>query len=223
MEFLKELFEKAEGGTLTFDQFKEATKDMKLVNLKEGNYVDKSKFDSELSSKDTQISKLNDTIAARDTDLNNLKKQLEEAGTDADKLGTLSNDLSTLQSKYDNDTKALQSQLEKQAYEFAVKEFASSKHFTSNAAKRDFINSMISENLKMKKDVILGAEDFVTAYSKDNADAFVVEQDNQPQETPEEQKPNPTFVSPTPGETPAEDATGGFLSAFNFNGVRPKE
>ena len=222
MDFLKELFEKAENGVLSYSQFKDATKEMKLVDLNLGDYVSKKKFEDELSTKDTQIGKLNETITARDTDLADLKKKLENAGTDATKLGTLSADFENLQAKYETDTKALQSQLEKQAYEFAVKEFANGKKFTSNAAKRDFVNSMIAENLKMKKDTIIGAEDFVNVYSQDNADAFVVETDSKPEEVPSP-KPDPKFVSPTPGEQPKDDITGGFLSAFNFTGVRPKE
>ena len=93
--------------------------------------------------------------------------------------------------------------------------FANSKKFTSNAAKRDFVNSMIAKDLKMDNDKILGADDFVTAYSIDNADAFIVEKAD-----PEPAKPKPTFVNPTGGNDPA---AGGSEFAFNFTGVRPKE
>ena len=108
--------------------------------------------------------------------------------------------------------------MSKQAYEFAVKDFASSKKFTSNAAKRDFINSMIAKELKMDNGRILGADDFVTSYSTENADAFVVEKEDK---VPEQ--PKPSFVSSTQGANPPADSTGGFASAFHFTGVRPKE
>ena len=102
----------------------------------------------------------------------------------------------------------------KQAYEFAVKEFAGTKKFTSNAAKRDFVQAMIAKDLKLENDTIIGADDFVKIYSNDNADAFVV--DNP---TPDNK---PKFTNPTPGagETPSEN---GFIKAFNFTGVRPME
>ena len=219
---LKEIFEKAENGVLTFEQFTEATKGLKLVDLNEGGYVSKKKYEDDLNAKDTQITTLNDTIASRDKDLTDIKAKLDAAGQDVEKLSTLSGDLSTLQSKYDEDVKSYKAQLKKQAYEFAVREFAGSKHFSSQAAKRDFIQSMIAKDLKMEGDKILGADDFVTSYSVDNSDAFVVEKEAEAQPEPQP-KPLPSFVSPTQGAEPEVDATGGFSGAFNFTGVRKTE
>lgn len=213
----KEIFDKAENGTLTYDQFQELckTNKVKLVDLGEGNYVDKKKYLDDLSAKDSQIETLNGTITTRDKDLEALKGQLAEAGTDSTKLQQLTNDFSSLQAKYDADMKASNEKLNKQAYEFAVKEFANAKKFTSNAAKRDFINSMINKELKMDNGKILGAEDFVTSYSTDNADAFVV--DDKPEPTPEPAKPQPQFAQPTPGVSGADDKNA---FHFNFTGVR---
>lgn len=186
---LKELFDKAENGTLTWEQLKSAAGDAKFVDLNEGEYVSKRKYESEVSTLNSRIDTLNETISSRDTDLAALQKTLTEAG-DLDSLKQASKNLSDLQKKYDKETKQYQEQLAKQAYEFAVKEFANSKKFTSNAAKRDFVNSMISKNLTMENNLIIGATDFVEAYSKDNADAFVAEE-----ESADRQKP--TFVAPT--------------------------
>lgn len=217
---VKELFEKAENGTLTFEQFEAACKEgkAKFVDLSEGNYVSKQKYEDDLASKATEIEGLNTTISTRDSDLANLQKQLEEAGTDSEKLATLTTDLTNLQTKYDDEVKSYKQKLKDQAYEFAVRDFANSKKFTSNAAKRDFIQSMIGKGLKMEKDTILGADDFVTAYSKDNSDAFVVEE---PPKDPE--PPKPTFVNPTPGGDPAPKDTNEFTKAFSFTGVRAHE
>lgn len=212
---LKDLFDKAENGVLTYEQLETAMKEAKanFVDLSEGGYVSKHKHDDEITARDAQITTLNDTITKRDADLADLKGKLKNAGTDATKLAELSTNFDTLQTKYDNDIKDYQNKLAKQAYEFAVKEFAGTKKFTSNAAKRDFIQEMLSKDLKMEKDKILGADDFVTAYSANNADAFVVE------ETPKNDD-KPTFVNPTPGpnNNPPENA---FLNAFHFTGVRP--
>lgn len=186
---IKELFEKAENGTLTIEQYNAiiAETGAKFVDLSEGNYVSKQKYTDELNTKDARITELTTTIGTRDTDLKALKKQLADAGTDAEKLTALTNDLSAMQDKYKADTKALQAKLDKQAYEFAVKDFANTKKFSSNAAKRDFINSLIAKELQMENGKIMGAEDFVQAYSVDNADAFLVEQ---------EPTPAPQFVAP---------------------------
>ena len=216
MDFIKKLFDGADG--LTYEAFMQKANEagIKFANLSEGNYVSKKKYEDDLSAKDTQIADLNTTISTRDSDLASIKQQLEQAGADQTKLAQLSSDMTNLQSKYDNDVKQYKSKLAKQAYEFAVKEFANSKKFTSNAAKRDFVNSMIAKELKMDNDKILGADDFVTAYSADNADAFVVET---PAPDPTPQPPKPKFVDPTSGPDPSS----GNEFAFNFTGVRAKE
>lgn len=216
---IKELFEKSQE-PLTYEAFEKLMKEngAKFADLSEGNYVSKDKFENEVSSKETQINTLNDTIKARDKDLKDLKTQLKDAGTDAEKLTELETQLGNLQTQYKQDTDNYKTQLSKQAYVFAVKEFANSKKFSSNAAKRDFISSMIAKELKMEGDKILGADDFVTTYSTDNADAFIVEQPEQ------QQQPKPQFSQQvSPQIDKQQNNTVDF--GFNFIGVRqrPKE
>ncbi len=224
---IKELWELAatEDGSLTYEQFEELARDnkAKFADISEGKYVSINKYNDDLKAKDVQIDNLNGTIQTRETDLNSLQEQLKNAGVDAGKLEELSSSLTALQTKYDTETKELQSKLAKQGYEFAVREFAATKNFSSNAAKRDFINTMINSNLKLSKDgkSIMGAEDFVNEYSADNADAFITEEDYY---VPEEdhESPLPTFVAPTPGSYDTNpDPTGGFSEAFHFATVRP--
>ena len=224
MKDVKELFDKAENGMLTYEQFMALAKEAnaKLVDLNEGAYVSKNKYDSELEAKIKEIDALNGTISTRDTDLETLKKQLEAAGTDATKLNELTSQFNDLKGKYEADTKSYKDQLKKQSYEFAVREFASTKNFTSQAAKRDFERSMIAKELKMENNTILGAEDFVKAYTEQNSDAFVVQQQpNNDAGKPAESKPY--FVGSTPGASDAHatDPTGGFSNAFHFTTVRP--
>lgn len=216
---LKDLFDKAENGTLTYDQLVAAAQESKakFVDLSEGNYVDKQKYTDDLAARDTRIKTLDDTIKTRDTDLATLQDQLKNAGTDADKLGKLTDDFADLQRKYDKDTKAYEKQLKDQAYKFAVTDFANKQKFTSQAAKRDFVNSMLAKNLQMENDVIVGATDFVTAYTKDNADAFVVEQPTPPANP----NPKPQFASPTNPEGNPQGDPNPF--SFNFTGVRPQQ
>lgn len=181
---VKEIFDKAQDGTLTWEQFQTAMGDSKFVDLTEGNYVSKQKYDDEISRKDTRIAELTTTISTRDTDLATLQQTLKDAG-DVEALKKASADLAELQQRYDKETKDYQKQLAKQAYEFAVKEFANTKTFSSNAAKRDFTNALLAKNLNLEDGRIIGAEDFVQIYTKDNADAFV---------TPKTE-PKPQFVS----------------------------
>ncbi len=213
---VKELFDNAENGVLSWEQFQTAMGEAKFVDLSEGNYVSKQKYTDELAQRDTRITTLTDTISARDTDLANLQQTLKDAG-DLDALKNASKDLSELQKKYDKETKAYQAQLSKQAYEFAVKEFANGKKFTSSAAKRDFTRAMLAKDLKLENDKIIGADDFVQMYQQENEDAFVVETPAPPQQ------PKPTFVNPTPGGEPTPIEQNEFTKAFHFTGVRQME
>lgn len=221
---IKEIFDKAENGTLTYDQFQAMAKEgnAKFTDLSEGNYVSKQKYDDDISVRDTRITTLDDTVKTRDTDLASLQKQLADAGTDATKLGELNTNFTTLQKQYDKDTKALQKQLKDQAYEFAVREFANGKKFTSEAAKRDFVHAMKVKNLQMEGDKIIGADDFATLYSADNADAFVVDKPAEGNTTGKDTVTNPTpsFVQPSGNPNPGNGNENPFAGAFNFTGVR---
>lgn len=217
---IEELFKKSEDGALTYEQFMKLAGSAKFADLSEGNYVSKQKYTDDLASRDTRITTLNETLGTRDSDLQKLQKQLEEAGTDATKLNEVNTKFADLQKQYDKDTKAYQKQLKEQAYQFAVKEFANTKKFTSNAARRDFINSMMAKNLQMENDRIIGAEDFVAMYSEENADAFEVEKT--PEQSQQTTPKVPMFTAPTQGAEPTqEDKTGGFANAFNFTYVHP--
>lgn len=217
---IKELFDKATG-PIDYSTFEKLMSESgaKFADLSEGKYVSKDKYENEVASKDNQINTLNATIKERDKDLKNLTAQLQDAGADSEKLAELQAQFGNLQTQYKADADKYKAQLGKQAYEFAVKEFASGKKFTSNAAKRDFISSMIAKELKMEGDKILGADDFVTAYSTDNADAFVVEK-AEPEAQP--QAPLPQFSKTVNPNTPVPQATNDNPFGFHFSQVRPK-
>lgn len=194
---LKEIFDKAtsENKSLTWEEFEALAKEhkAKFTDLSEGRYVDRQKYEDDLAKKDTEITTLNDTITTRNNDLETLKTQLAEAGSDAGKLDELTNSLTTLQSKYDADTAALQGKLSAQAYEFAVRDYAGKQKFSSEAAKRDFTYSMIKKNLPMEDGVIMGADDYMKVYAKANADAFI-------QKETAPKTPAPEFVGSATGK-----------------------
>lgn len=213
---LKDLFDKAENGTLTFEQAQALLNEnkAKFVDLSEGQYVDKQKYTDDLAARDTRITSLDATVKQREADVANLREQLTTAGTDAEKLTTLGNQFEALQKQYEKDTKAYQKQLKEQELKFAVTEFANKQQFSSNAAKRDFVAAMTAKNLQMDNGVLLGATEFMTAYAQENADAFVKAEEPKPEE-----QPKPHFAAPT---TPKGEQTGE-PNPFNFNfaGVRP--
>lgn len=212
MDFLKELFG---DGALTFEQLsaKVTEKGFKIADLSTGNYVAKKKYEDEVNAKDGSIADLQEQLKARDKDLKSLQSQLSDGSKDSEtKISELTEQVSKLQNDYKTVTEEYKQKLSSQAYNFAVREYAGSKKFTSEAAKRDFISEMISANLTMKDNTIVGATDFETAYRANNSDAFVVEE--QPK-APEDDK-KPIFVQPsTPAQSTDADANP-FLEAFGF-------
>ena len=140
------------------------------------------------SERDALQVKYNDDIKQRDTDLADLKQKLADAGTDAETLKNLQAEFDTLKTNYANAQADYQKQLNKQAYEFAIKEKTNGLQFTSNSAKKAFLSDALAKNLIMDNGNILGFDDFVNAYKEQDAGAFVVET------TTEEPKP-PMFSS----------------------------
>lgn len=193
---IQEVFAKAENGTLTFEQFQTLVGTSKFVDLTEGNYVSKLKYDSDIQQRDGQITTLNQTLESRGQDLANLQSTLKDVG-DVDAMKKAVADLEELRKTYDKDTKQYQRQLKDQAYDFAVKDFANGLEFTSPAAKRDFIAQMKAKNLTMENDTIIGASDFLAVYKQENAQSFVTN-------TPAPTNPTPTFVQPTTNPEPAK-------------------
>lgn len=234
---IKDLFDKAEDGILTYEQFEALAEEngLKFANLSDGKYVSKSKYDSDLKAANQQIETLsgqvetlNGTISTRDGDLAELQKQLELAGEDKTKLAELSASMTDLQTKYDEEVKNNAEKLRQQSYEFAVKEYANTQQFTSKAAKRDFIKAMIDKGLEMEGDKLVGSDDFKAAYAADNDDAFYVEPEPEPVvDTFEEVEPEsvdipapiPTFVASTSGAPSADEDS----FDFGFTGVRAHE
>lgn len=213
MEFLKELFKTAENGSLTYEQLEAACKEkgIKAVNLSDGNYVSKRKYDDDLKAKDTAIDTLKGNLEARDSDISKLKEDLKKNEGDAQKAIDLNKQIEEWQTKYQTETDNLNAQLKKQAKDFAVRDFVGTKKFTSNAAKRDFTNYMMAKDFEVQDGKIIGEDDYLNAYTKENADAFVVE-------APKDQPKQPTFVNSTNGAEPITKSGGEFK--FNFTGVR---
>lgn len=208
---IKDIFGEAE--TMTYEQFTAAAKEKKanFVDLSTGDYVSKNKYNDELKKRDTNIDTLKNSLSKRDDDIKDMQKKLSEVGDAPDKVASLTQKLGELQSTYDTEKQDFEAKLSAQAYEFAVKDYANTKKFTSKAAKRDFVNEMLKQNLTVDGDKIIGADDFAKKYSEENEDAF---------EAKHSDTPAPQFGAPTPGLENKHDKNA---FDFNFTGVRAKK
>lgn len=66
--------------------------------------------------------------------------------------------------------------LEERDYKDAVDAAVKDLKFSSNSAKKAFVSDLMSDKLKMKNGMLVGFNDFVDAYKKEDATAFVDEQ-----------------------------------------------
>ena len=194
MDFLKALFN---GGALTYDQLLAAVTEAKLnvVNIADGSYIAKTKFDDKVATLNQQVKDLQDQVSQRDADLSNLNEQLTAAQADAGKLSEVQSSLAGLQSKYETDKQEWEHKNAQQAYEFMVRERANGLKFTSAAAKRDFVREATGKEFKVDGESLLGYDEFVTKYKADNPGAVV---EDKPETTPRQ----PTIVVPANGTTP---------------------
>lgn len=195
-EFLKPLFV-AEGGAaapVSFEQFVanlEARSEIKLVNLSDGGYVSKQKYDArgtELSGVKEQLTAANETIQSyKDMDIDGIKASA-----------------ASWEEKYNTDTAALNAKLEQQELAHKSDLFLAGYKFTSAAARNGIRSLFDQQNFKLGDDgVFQGAKEWMDQQvaSEENKGAFVVE-------TPPNPNPNnPNFAPNKPPQPPTKRKT----------------
>lgn len=183
------------------------------------------KFDSERETLQGQIEDLKTQVTQRDADLSDIQKQLTAANENADKLAEAQKSLSSLQKKYETETKAWEAKNAQQAYEFAVREKANTLKFSSEAAKREFIRDAIAKDFKMEQNNLLGFDDYVNIYKESDPGAFAVEKESEPPKAnpepapePESTKKQPNIVLPGNSGVPgAEKSLSQLMAEKNAN------
>ena len=179
-------------------------KHAKFVDLSEGQYVSRGKYDTDTGKLNQQITGLQEQITKRDTDLAGLQQQLTAAQQDAGKLTEAQTALTNLQTQYNNARTEWDQKMAQQAYEYAVRAKANELKFSSAAAKKDFIREAIAAGMKMDGDTLLGYTDFLNKYKESDPGALV---DETTPPTPPTGTPAPTIVLPANPATPAHKMT----------------
>lgn len=191
------------------------TKHVRFADLSEGGYVSVDRFNSQVNGLTQQINDLTGQISQRDADITDLQGKLTAAQTDASKLTEVQTQLTGLQTKYQQDQQAWDAKVVKQRKEFMVREQANALHFSSAAAKRDFISQAQSKDFQLDGETLVGYGDFLTKYKAENPGALVEQQPTDPN-NPNDGKPQ--IVLPKNPKPDGDKAVFG----FHFNGVRPK-
>lgn len=215
-EFLTKLFGKDADGkpeALTAEQLVEkikGDKTLNLVNLKDGGYVSKEKFDAketELSGVKQQLADANTTIQSyKDMDVEGIKKSAQD-----------------WEDKYKKDTKALSDKLEAQERSHQTDLFLSGYKFSSKAAQAGIRTMFDAKNFKLENGVFLGAADYIKQLQADEdyKGAFVTEE-KKPDGAGGEQTPPPFFAAGTNGGQGA-GGNGGDAPKINFGFTHLRE
>lgn len=191
------------------------TKHVRFADLSEGGYVSVDRHNSQVNGLTQQVNDLTGQISQRDADITGLQEKLTAAQTDASKLSEVQTQLSGLQSKYQQDQQEWGAKVTKQRKEFLVREQANGLHFSSAAAKRDFIGQAKAKDFQLDGDTLIGYTDFLTKYKEENPGALV---EQQPAEPGAAGEGKPQIVLPK-NRNPE---SGGSTFGFHFHGVRPK-
>ena len=183
-EFLKSL------GTLTDEQ-------INSVMAEHGKTLNTVKSENETLK--TKVESLNGTVEQ----VNGKLKEFETMDIEA-----IQKSAKEWETKYKEDTEALNQKIKAKDYEHAVDGFLSGHKFANDLAKKALRSEFIEKGFKLEDGKFLGADDYMKGVMEANPTAFVTDT---PPTTP------PGFTVPT-NQTPPTD--GGM--SFNFRGVRQK-
>lgn len=154
-------------GEELYNQVKEKIGDKEMF-INDGSYIPKKKFDDlnndkkDLQAQLEEVNKKLQTMSSDDAE--NIKKELED-----------------LKAKYDTDTKALNDKWNAREKEYLINDLTRDLKFSSNSAKKTFINDLMAKDLKIENGKMLGYDDFLNEYRENDADAFVPEKKNEGQ------------------------------------------
>lgn len=142
----------------------------KELIINDGTYIPKAKFDS-----------LNETKK----DLENQLKETNDKMQELSKVDTedLKQQIVDLQKKYEEDTKALNSKYEAREYDIKLNDYTKDLKFSSNSARKSFMNDLKAKELKFEEDKLVGFDDFVNSYKESDPTAFIEEKKEEPSVT----------------------------------------
>ena len=116
------------------------------------------------------------------TEKEGIQQQLEEANKQIQSfkdinVDDLNKQITEWETKYNQDTENLKNELSKKDYDYKIKDLANSLKFSSNGAKRAFLEDLKEKGLEFNEDGKLdGFDDFVNSYKETDPDTFLKEE-----------------------------------------------
>ena len=154
---------------------------LKIEGLEEG--LPKAIIDEIMAEYGQDFKEKEKQIETLTTEKDGIQQQLEEANKqiqsfkDID-VENLNNQIAEWETKYNQDTENLKNELSKKDYDYKLKDLTNSLKFSSNGAKRAFLEDLKEKGLEFNEDGELeGFEDFTKSYQETDPDAFLKEEE----------------------------------------------
>ena len=150
----------------------------------EGKNLPKEVIDKIMELNGNSINELKKENEKLKTEKEGLETQLTEANSkiegfkevDVDKIKA---EVDEWKEKYETDTQKLKDSLTQKDYDYKITELANGLKFSSNGAKKSFINDLKEKGLKLEDNNLLGFDDFVKSYQETDPSAFIKEDSKQ--------------------------------------------
>lgn len=137
--------------------------------------VEKLKGKLETSQGDN--TNLNERLEQSQKDLEELRVKLEESGEDATKIKELQSQITDLQEKNTQQSQEFEAEIKKRDYMAHIEDASKDLKFTSNSAKKTFIDECVRKDFTIDNGKVLGFDEFVEDYKKNDSGAFVQKTD----------------------------------------------
>lgn len=150
----------------------------------EGKNLPKEVIDKIMELNGNSINELKKENDKLKTEKEGLESQLNDANEkikgfseiDVEKIKA---EVNEWKEKYETDTKNLKDSLTQKDYDYKINELANGLKFSSNGAKKSFINDLKEKGLKLEDNNLLGFDDFVKSYKETDPSAFIKEDSKQ--------------------------------------------
>ena len=169
-------------------------KDLKVEGLEGGLPADvidaiMKEYGTSVQAKDQEIDTLKTEKEGLSTQLKDANDKIKSfADVDVDKL---KQEITDWETKYNTDTENLKNEISKKDYDFKLNDVVKDLQFSSNGARKAFIEDLRAKDLKFEDDKLIGYNEFLKSYKENDPDAFKKEDDGKKINLGGDHKDNP--------------------------------
>lgn len=150
-------------------------KELKIEGLADGLPADV--IDAIMKEYGTSVQAKDQEIETLKTEKTGLSNQLKDANdkikgfADVD-INQLKQSITDWETKYNTDTENLKKEISAKDYEFKLNDITKDLQFSSNGAKKAFMEDLKAKALKLEGDKLIGYTEFLKSYKESDPDAF---------------------------------------------------